>query len=138
MRAVSEAMVERVEDQRTLDCLDGQADQRAGRGLGRECGLLGRTGADRSMRAPSGVRMASTPISGPVASRTARWIVFSSSRTLPGKRVRASSRAASVEIGRKGRPFASANFRAKCSDRTATSAGRSRSGGIFRFRTLRR
>src|SRR5271169_1618227 len=38
-----------------------------------------------SMRTPSGVRIASGPISSPVAISTARCMVFSSSRTLPGQ-----------------------------------------------------
>ena len=82
--------------------------------------------------------MPSTPISGPVVSSTARWMVFSSSRTLPGQRCSASVLRASADSGRTGTPLASAYFLAKNCASSITSAGRSRSGGIFRFTTLSR
>ena len=62
---------------------------------------------------PSGVVIASAPISGPVARRTARWMVFSSSRTLPFQGLFVTRRLASAESGRTGKPFASAYFRVK-------------------------
>src|SRR3546814_2120548 len=45
-------------------------------------------------------------MSGPCASRTARCIVFSSSRTLPGHEWRISASRASAERARDGTPFA--------------------------------
>ena len=61
-----------------------------------------------SRRVPSGERMASVPISAPVESRTARCMVFSSSRTLPGQRPATIWRLASAESGRAGTPLVSA------------------------------
>src|SRR5207244_2433057 len=58
-----------------------------------------------SSRAPSGERMASGPISAPEASSTARCIVFSSSRTLPGPPLTTSWRSAdAVDAPVLGRP----------------------------------
>src|SRR5215207_2595017 len=87
---------------------------------------------------PSGVRIASTSISGPVASSTARCIAFSSSRTLPRHELRVMSRFASSVSERCGTPFRSAYFRPKYDASSNTSAGRSRNGGMRRWTTLRR
>src|ERR1700735_831660 len=65
-------------------------------------------------------------------------MVFSTPRTLPCQRLEVSTRRASAEIGRNGTPLASAYFLAKCSASSRMSAGRSRSGGIFRLTTLSR
>ena len=89
-------------------------------------------------RAPSGDRMPSMPISGPLESSTARCSVFSNSRTLPGQRCVLSARRASADSARTGMPFAAEYFLMKCCASSAMSAGRSRSAGIFRLTTLRR
>ncbi|SPK02037.1 protein of unknown function [Methylorubrum extorquens DM4] len=87
---------------------------------------------------PSGLRIASGPISAPCARSTARWIVFSSSRTLPGQGLRATRACASRASGRSGRPFSSAYLRAKWAVSSRMSASRSRKAGRRRCTTLRR
>ena len=70
-------------------------------------------------------------ITGPAHSTTARSIVFSSSRTLPGQSwpCRAAS-AAVVDAVRRACPCAGACLRRKCSTSAGMSSRRSRSGGI--------
>src|SRR4029077_13571827 len=75
---------------------------------------------------PSGRRMASGAISGPCANNTARWMVFSSSRTLPRQGCDKSKRSVPPARGRNGTPLASAYLRAKCCDSARISFGRSR------------
>jgi len=92
-----------------------------------------------SRRSPSGVRMASTPISSPCAISTERLHgVIPARGRCPCQRLDVSTRRASAEIGRSGTPLASAYFLAKCCASSRMSAGRSRNGGIFRFTTLSR
>ena len=62
---------------------------------------------------PSGRRMASTSISMPVASNTARCMAFSSSRTFPGQRCATIARLASADSGRAATPLAAAYFLTK-------------------------
>ena len=57
-----------------------------------------------------GRRMASTSISGPTASTTARCMAFSSSRTLPGQRWATMAWRAAADMGRTGTPLAAAYF----------------------------
>src|SRR5258706_123885 len=91
-----------------------------------------------SSRAPSGSRIASGRISFPCESRTARWIVFSSSRTFPFHPCDSSILSVSPLKGRKGTPFASAYLRAKCRARAKISFGRSRRAGSFSLTTFSR
>jgi len=138
MRAVAEAVVERIEDEVLLDLRDGASDERAGDRLRGPRRTRRRIGGGGPSASPSGVRMASTSISGPVASSTARCIAFSSSRTLPRHELRVMSRFASTVSERCGTPFRSAYFRPKYEASSSTSAGRSRNGGMRRWTTLRR
>jgi hypothetical protein len=136
VRAVAEAVVERIEDEVLLDLRDGASDERAGDGLRgpRRPGRgIGGGGPERLA-----FRMASMSISGPVASSTARCIAFSSSRTLPRHELRVMSRFASSVSERCGTPFRSAYFRPKYEASSNTSAGRSRKGGMRRWTTLSR
>ena len=64
-------------------------------------------------------RIASGPISSPLASSTARWMQFSSSRTLPRQGCCRSRASAGSLNGRSGRPLASAYLAAKCSHKGA-------------------
>ena len=89
MGAVAQAVVQGVQDQVALDIADGAADQRAGDGGGGDHGALHagilrrrrRRVADLgAVRQADGFRARSPD---PAASSTARWMVFSSSRTLP-------------------------------------------------------
>ena len=119
MGAVAEAVVQRVDDEVALDGGDGAADQRAGdaagcgRGLGigrcraaAACGCSAETGMPR----PPVSMIASGPIIAPCASRTARCMVFSSSRTLPRQRGRAACSMASGAMPAIRTPLASAYF----------------------------
>jgi hypothetical protein len=86
MRAVAEAVVERVEDQSLLDLGDGAADQRA---LMASAVWAARARGPRQRRRrrgwPSGRRRRLADLAAR-ASSTARCMAFSSSRTLPGQR----------------------------------------------------
>ncbi len=62
---------------------------------------------------PSSSMIASVPMASPLASSTARWMVFSSSRTLPGQAWRSSASRAAGASGRSGTPLASAYFLTK-------------------------
>ena len=78
------------------------------------------------------------PNSTPLVSSTARWMVFSSSRTSPGQRLTVSVRRASGDTVAPASCWPRRTSPMKYCASSSTSAGRSRSGGIFRSTTLSR
>ena len=104
-----------------------------------------RTRARRSRRAvsdavacPSAGGSASASIHSPRESATARSMLFSSSRTLPGQAWARSSRIASSLRPRTGLPSSRAYFSRKWWTSSGTSSTRSRSGGSWSWMTFSR
>jgi hypothetical protein len=105
MGPVAEAVVQRVQDQIPFDIGDGPPDKFRGDSFRRCAARLAPALAGSAQRLPSGMRIASTPISSPLASSMARCMVFSNSRTLPGHGLDHQCAALHQRAARTGTPF---------------------------------